>query len=112
MLGLEDRGTIVTGVVESETLGPVADSDAEELAAAAFAAAAAGMGSARVEVTMTNPYAKATMELLRCVCIVIDCNVSGEVLRVVVQLKRWTSVRYEDRLCVRCKNGKKMRGVI
>lgn len=69
--GLEDTGTIVACVVESESLGDIADSDAEELAAAAFAAATMGIGSAKVEVAIASPQARMAMELLRRVCMVI-----------------------------------------
>lgn len=78
--GFEDTATIVAVVVESESLGEIADSDAEELAAAAFEAATMGIGSAKVKVAIASPQARTAMQLLRRVCMVngnwLRCNES------------------------------------
>lgn len=68
--GFEDTGTIVAGVVEGESLGEIADSDAEGPAAAVFEAATTGIGSAKVEVAIASPQTRTAMGLLRRVCMV------------------------------------------
>ena len=67
LLGID----IVLGVVEGESVDEMADAGPEGLSPAEFETDMMGIGSAKVGVAIASPQARATIELLRCVCMVV-----------------------------------------